>query len=140
MLVWATATPARAQAFANLKSALVDYSQRDVEPRMACANLAGFKEKEITQLRTRVVPAAENVPAHCRVSGLLAPEIAFEVNLPERWNRRFYMIGNGGHAGEGPEPGARSWCTCTAGDSEPVPAGRSCTTAGRSPASTTSSS
>ena len=32
--------------------------------------------------------------------GLLSPEIAFEVSLPAKWNGRFYMIGNGGHAGE----------------------------------------
>ena len=38
-------------------------------------------------------------PAHCRVTGLLAPEIAFEVSLPSQWNGRFYMIGNGGLAG-----------------------------------------
>jgi feruloyl esterase len=31
---------------------------------------------------------------------MLDPEIAFEVNLPEKWNGRFYMFGNGGHAGE----------------------------------------
>jgi feruloyl esterase len=31
---------------------------------------------------------------------MLDPEIAFEVNLPEKWNGRFYMIGNGGHAGQ----------------------------------------
>ena len=47
-----------------------------------------------------MVPAAADVPEHCRVSGVLAPEVAFEVNLPARWNGRFYMIGNGGHAGE----------------------------------------
>jgi feruloyl esterase len=34
------------------------------------------------------------------VTGTLSPEIAFEVSLPDRWNGRFYMIGNGGHAGE----------------------------------------
>src|SRR5215831_17448783 len=51
--------PVRAQAFADLKKALVDYSEADTEPR-----------------------------------------IAFEVSLPARWNGRFYMIGNGGHAGE----------------------------------------
>ena len=46
------------------------------------------------------MPASEAAPAHCRVTGLLSPEIAFEVSLPSKWNGRFYMIGNGGHAGE----------------------------------------
>jgi len=55
-----------------------------------------------------VVPEAANVPEHCRVSGVLVPEIAFEVNLPTRWNGRFYMIGNGGHAGEGPDEPLRA--------------------------------
>src|SRR5260370_42284252 len=47
------------------------------------------------------------VPAHCRVTGLLSPEIAFEVSLPAKWNGRFYMIGNGGHAGEAPADPSR---------------------------------
>jgi hypothetical protein len=41
------------------------------------------------------------------VTGVIAPEIRFEVNLPAAWNRRFYMHGNGGFAGETPEFGAR---------------------------------
>ena len=32
--------------------------------------------------------------------GVIKPEVAFEINLPERWNRRFYMTGNGGFAGD----------------------------------------
>ena len=31
----------------------------------------------------------------------------FELNLPADWNRRFYMHGNGGFAGETPESGPR---------------------------------
>ena len=45
------------------------------------------------------------MPEHCRVTGLIQPEIRFEVNLPTKWNRRFYMHGNGGFAGETPEFG-----------------------------------
>ena len=45
-------------------------------------------------------PAAEASPSYCRISGLLDPEIAFEVSLPAKWNGRFYMIGNGGFAGD----------------------------------------
>src|SRR5439155_4809341 len=36
----------------------------------------------------------------CRVTGVIAPEIQFEVALPSTWNRRLYMRGNGGFAGE----------------------------------------
>jgi Tannase and feruloyl esterase len=99
---------ARAQAFAHVKNAGVDYSRAEVEPRMACESLAAFKTEELVQLSAAVVPAAENAPSHCRVSGVLAPEIGFEVNLPARWNGRFYMIGNGGHAGERPDDPGRA--------------------------------
>jgi len=99
-LVAATAAPARAQAFADLKSALVDYSKSDLEPRKACEALGQFKSKEIAQITALAIAASAEAPAHCRVSGVLSPEIAFEVSLPAKWNGRFYMIGNGGHAGE----------------------------------------
>jgi feruloyl esterase len=99
-LIALSAPPARAQAFADLKSALVDYSKADIEPRKACETLSRFKAKEIAQIGASAMPAANNAPAHCRVTGLITPEIAFEVSLPARWNGRFYMIGNGGHAGE----------------------------------------
>src|SRR5262245_33646115 len=97
ILITVTARPARAQAFAEAKSALVDYSKADIEPRKACDALAKFKTKDIAQITATMTPAAV-APAHCRVTGILSPEIAFEVSLPLKWNGRFYMIGNGGHA------------------------------------------
>jgi hypothetical protein len=100
VLMTGAATQARAQAFADLKNALVDYSKADLEPRKACETLGKFKSAEIAQITAASVPAAGMTPAHCRVTGLLSPEIAFEVSLPARWNGRFYMIGNGGLAGE----------------------------------------
>jgi feruloyl esterase len=96
----AAAMPARAQAFAGVKTALVDYSKADIEPRKACEALSKFKSKEIARITAAMMPAAAAAPVHCRVTGLLSPEVAFEVSLPAKWNGRFYMIGNGGHAGE----------------------------------------
>jgi feruloyl esterase len=55
------------------------------------------------KISARSVPAEDGAPAHCRVSGVLSPEVAFEVNLPSLWNGRLYMIGNGGLAGEAPD-------------------------------------
>jgi hypothetical protein len=100
ILAAASAPAVKAQAFADVKTSLVDYSKADVEPGRDCETLSTFKSEEIVQISAVKVPAAGDVPAFCRVSGLLNPEIAFEVSLPYKWNGRFYMIGNGGHAGE----------------------------------------
>ncbi len=100
MLVATGAAPLRAQAFADLKKAQVDYSKAGVKPRNACESLANFKSKDIAQIKAVTAPAEGTAPAHCEVTGTLSPEIAFEVSLPATWNGRFYMIGNGGHAGE----------------------------------------
>src|SRR5262245_11231367 len=96
----AMARQANAQAFADLKTALVDYSKADIAPGKSCETIGQFKSKDIAQIAAATIPGDANVPAHCRVTGVLSPEIAFEVSLPAKWNGRFYMIGNGGHAGE----------------------------------------
>src|ERR1700733_684530 len=95
-----TTTPAHGQAFADLKSALVDYSKSDIDPHKTCEAIGKFKSKDIAMITAMSMPADASAPAHCRVTGLLSPEIAFEVSLPAKWNGRFYMIGNGGLAGE----------------------------------------
>jgi hypothetical protein len=94
------AGPAQAQAFALAQSSAANYTVAEHRPKQACAGLAAFRSKELASIEAREVGATDAAPAHCRVTGVLAPEIAFEVSLPARWNGRFYMIGNGGHAGE----------------------------------------
>jgi feruloyl esterase len=90
----------RAQDFAAAKTALVDYSKAEMEPRKSCQALDNFKSADIVRITAGAIPASDAAPAHCRVTGLLSPEIAFEVSLPAKWNGRFYMIGNGGFAGD----------------------------------------
>src|SRR5215510_4235345 len=107
ILIAGTPASALAQAFAEVKTALVDYSKADIEPSKACEAMGKFTSKDIAQITATSMPAAAQVPAHCRVTGLLSPEIAFEVSLPAKWNGRFYMIGNGGHAGEAMDDAGR---------------------------------
>jgi feruloyl esterase len=71
-----------------------------LRPASECGRLDTGGIDGVVEIAARTVAAEGNVPQHCVVSGLLAPEIAFEVSLPTPWNGRLYMIGNGGHAGE----------------------------------------
>jgi Tannase and feruloyl esterase len=100
VLLTLAALPGSAQDFSEVRTALVDYSKAEMEPRKSCEALGNFKSADIAQIMAAAIPASDPVPAYCRVSGLLSPEIAFEVSLPAKWNGRFYMIGNGGFAGD----------------------------------------
>jgi feruloyl esterase len=100
VILGAGALPASAQPFANAKASLAGYTAANAQPAKTCDSLSTFKSDGVTTIQARVVPATATVPQHCRVVGVIAPEVAFEVNLPDRWNRRFYMTGNGGLAGQ----------------------------------------
>jgi hypothetical protein len=99
-IMLAAVVPAAAQPFANAASSAAKYSVAESTPGKTCESLSTFKGEGIVSLQARVVAATTDTPQHCRVLGVIAPEVAFEVNLPERWNNRFYMTGNGGLAGD----------------------------------------
>jgi Tannase and feruloyl esterase len=95
-----TAQPAAAQAFKDANSSLAGYTRTRAATRLSCEVLGQYAAPELASIQAVAIPASEGIAAHCRVTGVLRPQIAFEVSLPLRWNGRFYMIGNGGHAGE----------------------------------------
>ncbi len=100
-LLWILAgMPVSAQDFFSVKTALADYSKAELAPGQDCKRMGNFKSKDIVDITAVPAPATDATPAYCRVTGRLSPEIAFEVSLPEKWNGRFYMIGNGGFAGD----------------------------------------
>jgi len=71
-----------------------------VSPQRACSAVERLSLPEVSHLNADHVEATDQRPAHCRVTGVVQPEIQFEVTLPDAWNRRLYMFGNGGYAGE----------------------------------------
>jgi feruloyl esterase len=99
-LVCVAAGTALAQPFANAGSSLAKYRAADTAPSKACVALSSFKGDGVVSIAARVVDATAETPKHCRVTGTITPEVAFEINLPDLWNRRFYMTGNGGLAGD----------------------------------------
>ena len=86
--VCATAAHVAAQPFANAGTSLARYTVADATPSKACDALSSFKSGGIVSISARMVVATADTPQHCRVIGVIAPEVAFEVNLPDRWNRR----------------------------------------------------
>ena len=52
-----------------------------------------------SQVSTGTTAPAKDLPAFCRVQGVIRPEVRFELWLPERWNHKLLMVGNGGLAG-----------------------------------------
>lgn len=86
-------------------SVLADRQQ--IKPRLACVDIAAMSGYEFSIATALVVPASQRTPEHCRISGLILPEIRFELNLPVEWNGRLYMFGNGGYAGEAFEAAVR---------------------------------
>ena len=86
-------------------------------PAMACADIARLNLPDTTIMSAVEVPAgpfpfgstaptcssdiaSPQLPAFCRVTGVVAPQITFEVWLPlQNWNGRFQGLGNHGFAG-----------------------------------------
>jgi hypothetical protein len=98
--------PAVAQngsSFIDAPASMARYSTAPARPQMACGDLLTLSDEALTLLSARRVPATEDAPEHCRIATVISPEVRIEVNLPTAWNRRFYMNGNGGFAGESPE-------------------------------------
>jgi hypothetical protein len=103
-----TAATVQAQAFSEARQSPVDYTRADHAPKRSCDRLERVKIQELVAISATEVPAAGSTPAWCRVTGTIKPEVEFEVALPQRWNGRFYMFGNGGHAGESLEDPGRT--------------------------------
>lgn len=94
--------------FSRAAQSGVPYTLALQQPQQGCDSLrAGLSGGEVTITSATSLPASSDIPAYCRLRGVIAPEIQFEVNLPEHWNRRFYMFGNGGYAGEDLDAPAR---------------------------------
>ncbi len=70
------------------------------KPVSSCTGLRRLTGVEFTVITAVDYAPTASVPAYCRVTGQVQPEIRFEVNLPLDWNRRLLMSGNGGYAGD----------------------------------------
>lgn len=66
-----------------------------------CGDLAGRTIGGV-RLTAAIVPAKDGAPAYCKVDGLIAPALNFQIRLPDAWNGKLYYGGGGGYDGEIP--------------------------------------
>jgi hypothetical protein len=64
--------------------------------QVACESMKGFAAPDVKI--TAAAAATSPVPL-CKVDGVIGKEITFSVWLPEAWNGKFVMGGQGGYAG-----------------------------------------
>ena len=72
-------------------------------PAIECADLGELTVPAYSILSATQLDATGKTPTRCRVIGVLPPEIIFELVLPDPWNGRILMSGNGGYAGTSPD-------------------------------------
>ncbi len=69
------------------------------EVTSACADLAALNMTDVSVTSSDEVAAADGVPGHCSVNGMIDGRIRFALLLPDDWNGRFVMGGGGGFVG-----------------------------------------
>ena len=100
------AGPAAAQngsSFLDVQRSTIDYTAGTTRPAVSCRSLLGLTGHDYSVISATMIDATADTPEHCRVYGVIPPEIRFGVHLPSGWNGRFYMQGNGGYAGNAPD-------------------------------------
>jgi len=66
------------------------------EPCIPCEELKNLSIPEVIITETETIKDGVH---YCKIRGLIGKEINFELQLPDRWNSRYIMQGNGGFAG-----------------------------------------
>lgn len=70
------------------------HSSLHAQPECKTESLPSLPDVTIATVTKEAVPAP-----HCKVAGVIGPEIHFELLLPEQWNGKFVMGGGGGFVG-----------------------------------------
>ena len=66
-----------------------------------CQRIMDLRVDGAELISATIVPAGEDLPEYCRVTGYIRPSIHFEIRLPTNtWNEKFYMAGCGGYCGK----------------------------------------
>lgn len=94
------ATSLFAQNAPHIRTWKPEPSDTNATPKVSCGAMHSLTGYDLSIMTVEVVSATAAAPEFCRVLIQVQPEIRIEVSMPAKWNRRLYMFGNGGYAGE----------------------------------------
>jgi hypothetical protein len=81
-------------------TALAAYSTTMMRANPSQRRFARIPDAPTAVLQAELIPAQGDVPEVCRISGVVAPDINFELRLPTKtWNGKFMHYGCGGACG-----------------------------------------
>jgi feruloyl esterase len=75
------------------------------------ADFSSIQDAPTQVLTAHVINSNSNVPKHCQVEGYIAPQIGFDLKLPDSWNGKFIEVGCGGYCGTTKGDYSEAWCT-----------------------------
>jgi len=90
-------------SFRDAATSSMRYTRAVAAPKLPCSAFRQRTDFEVTIISAELMPKAGNLPEHCKIHGVIRPEVQFWVYLPSTWNGRIYMAGHSGYAGHGPE-------------------------------------
>ncbi len=86
--------------FSEWQSSNVNYSLKTVLSRANCESLQSWSVYPAQVLIAREGVRQDGLPSYCDVLGHIHDNIKFRMFLPTEWNGRFFLVGNGGLAGD----------------------------------------
>ncbi len=86
--------------FTGTSHLTVDIGNPQLHPAIACKRLLELTGFDVSIVSADEIVANAATPEHCRVYGVISPEIEFVAQFPVSWNGRLYVHGNGGDGGQ----------------------------------------
>lgn len=86
--------------FSDWQSSPVEFSKTPYSSRVDCGSLKSWSVEPAQILLAKTVSEADGFPEYCDVLGHIQSTIKFRLFMPIHWNGRFFMVGNGGLAGD----------------------------------------
>lgn len=86
--------------FSDAHLSPVNYFHSPHEVKTDCKSLRSWSGNDARILLAANIPDGEDSPAYCDVLGHIQSNIKFRMFIPAKWNGRFFMVGNGGLAGD----------------------------------------